>query len=249
MHDSPAFEAVSLKSVRYAIVGGEPMPLPLIDVWHRKGVPIRQGYGLTEFGPNVFSLPEQEAERKAGSIGFPNFYIDTAVVDDAGNHLGDDEVGELVLRGPVAMREYWNNPDATAETIVDGWVYTGDLVRRDDEGFYYVVGRKKDMFISGAENVYPAEIEKVIESHPDVKAVAVIGAPHERWGEVGHAFVVLREDASLSADALLAHARERLAKFKVPKLITFVDSLPLSDSGKILKRALREQVAAEPTTS
>ncbi|MEP0549097.1 MAG: AMP-binding protein [Rhodothermales bacterium] len=240
MHDTPAFAEVSLGSVRYAIVGGEPMPKGLIRAWHAKGVPIRQGYGLTEFGPNVFSLPERDAERKAGSIGFPNFYIDARVVDDGGRELAADEIGELVLRGPAVMAGYWRNPEATAETLRDGWLHTGDLVRRDAEGYFYVVGRKKEMFISGAENVYPAEVEGYLQTHPAVKAVAVVGVPDERWGEVGKAFVVLHDGAALDADALLAFARTGLAKYKVPKHVAFLDALPTSDSGKVLKRALRE---------
>lgn len=245
MHDSPRFASSSLQSVRYAIVGGEPMPLPLIHAWHEKGVPIRQGFGLTEFGPNVYSLPEADAERKIGSIGFPNFYIDAAIQDDEGNILGEDETGELILRGPVAMLGYWNNPEATAETIVDGWLHTGDLVRRDPEGYYYVVGRKKDMFISGAENVYPVEIELAIQRIPEVSAVAVIGVPDERWGEVGHAFIVCKTGATLEPEAVIEHCRANLARYKVPKHVSFVDALPVSDSGKILKRVLRDQHAAE----
>jgi fatty-acyl-CoA synthase len=241
MHEQPAFGEVTLDSVRYAIVGGEPMPNPLIQAWHAKGVPIRQGYGLTEFGPNVFSLPERDAERKAGSIGFPNFYIDARVVDDSGQVLPADEIGELVLRGPAVMVGYWRNPDATAETLTDGWLHTGDLVRRDAEGYFYVVGRKKEMFISGAENVYPAEVEGFLQTHPAVKAVAVVGVPDERWGEVGKAFVVLKEGAPATAEDLVEFARTGLARYKVPKHIAFLDALPTSDSGKVLKRALREQ--------
>jgi fatty-acyl-CoA synthase len=245
LHDAGGFADASLASVRYAIVGGEPMPLPLIRAWHRKGVPIRQGYGLTEFGPNVFSLPEADAERKIGSIGFPNFYVDASVVDDDGRPLAAETVGELALRGPVAMDRYWEAPEATAETVRGGWLHTGDLVRRDAEGYYYVVGRKKDMFISGAENVYPAEVEAVLAGHPAVKAVAVVGVPDDRWGEVGKAFVVLRDGAEASPEEILTHARGRLAKYKIPKHVALLDALPLSDSGKVLKRALREMEASK----
>jgi fatty-acyl-CoA synthase len=240
MHETAAFSEVSLDSVRYAIVGGEPMPLPLIRAWHAKGVPIRQGYGLTEFGPNVFSLSERDAERKAGSIGFPNFYIDARVVDDDGRELPADEIGELVLRGPAAMQGYWRNEAATAETLRDGWLHTGDLVRRDAEGYFYVVGRKKEMFISGAENVYPAEVEAFLQTHLAVKAVAVVGVPDDRWGEVGKAFVVPKEGADVTADEIVEFARTGLARYKVPKHVAFRDALPTSDSGKVLRRALRE---------
>ena len=233
------FPDVSLRTVRYAIVGGEPMPAELIRVWQDKGVPIRQGYGLTEFGPNVFSLNEEDAIRKIGSIGFPNFYVDTRIVNDAGEDLPPGAVGELLLHGPVCTPGYWNNPEATAATIRDGWLHTGDLVRRDDEGYHYVVDRKKDMFISGAENVYPAEIEHCLRRHAAVQAVAVIGVPDEKWGEVGTAFIVPRPDAVPDAADILEFCRLNLAKYKIPKYVVFLDELPVSDSGKILKKQLR----------
>lgn len=233
------FEEVSLASVRYAIVGGEPMPVELIRIWQNKGVPIRQGYGLTEFGPNVFSLNEEDAIRKIGSIGFPNFYIDARIVDDAGAELGADAVGELVLRGPVCTPGYWRNEEATRMAIRDGWFHTGDLVRRDSEGYYYVVDRKKDMYISGAENVYPAEVEHFLRTLPGVKSVAVIGVPDATWGEVGKAYIVREVDATLTADDVLRGCAGNLAKFKIPKYVEFLDALPVSDSGKILKKQLR----------
>ncbi|WP_374029546.1 long-chain fatty acid--CoA ligase [Bdellovibrio bacteriovorus] len=239
MARSPLFEKTDLSKIRYAIVGGEPMPIELIKVWDKKGVPVRQGYGLTEFGPNVFSLNEEDALRKIGSIGFPNFYIEAKVVDNDGKELGADEIGELVLKGPMCMHGYWQNEKATHETIQDGWLYTGDLVRRDSEGYYYVVGRKKDMFISGGENVYPPEIEQILRSHPSVLEAAVIGVPDEKWGEVGKAFVVAK-DSSLSIDDLHNHCVQNLAKFKIPKHFVFLQALPKGDSGKVLKRKLTE---------
>ncbi|MDX9760104.1 MAG: long-chain fatty acid--CoA ligase [Bacteroidota bacterium] len=239
LHDSEGFATASLRSVRYAIVGGEPMPVDLIRAWQEKGVPIRQGYGLTEFGPNVFSLNEDDAIRKIGSIGFPNFYVDTRIVDDTGKDLPPGAVGELLLRGPVCTPGYWNNPEATAATIRDGWLHTGDLVRRDDEGYHYVVDRKKDMFISGAENVYPAEIEHCLRQHAAVQAVAVIGVPDAKWGEVGTAFIVRRPDATAEVEDILEFCRVNLAKYKIPKYVVFLDELPVSDSGKILKKQLR----------
>ncbi len=240
MQQAPEFTEASLRTVRYAIVGGEPMPIKLIRAWQEKGVPIRQGYGLTEFGPNVFSLNEEDAIRKIGSIGFPNFYIDTRIVDDDGNDVADGEAGELLLRGPVCTPGYWNNPAATDATIRHGWLHTGDVVRRDEDGYYFVVDRKKDMFISGAENVYPAEIEQFLRTHPAVKAVAVVGVPDDRWGEAGKAFVVLHEGAQATAEEILDFCRGNLAKYKIPKYVVFLDILPMSDSGKILKKQLRE---------
>ena len=239
MARSPLFEKINLKSLRYAIVGGEPMPIDLIKTWAEKGIPIRQGYGLTEFGPNVFSLNEEDALRKIGSIGFPNFYIDTRVVNDQGFDCKRGEIGELILRGPMCMTGYWKNEKATSETIRDGWLYTGDLVKQDPEGYFYVVGRKKDMFISGGENVYPPEIEQVLRKLPQLREVAVIGIPDEKWGEVGKAFLV--KDGEITFDQIQSHCSLNLAKFKIPKHFVFVSELPKSDSGKILKRKLSEQ--------
>jgi fatty-acyl-CoA synthase len=243
MHRSPHFAEADLSRVRYAIVGGEPMPIDLIRAWQHKGIPIRQGFGLTEFGPNCFSLNEEDSLRKIGSIGFPNFYIETKVVDERGRAVERGEIGELLLRGPVCSPGYWKNAKATSETIVDSWLHTGDLVRQDEEGYFYVSGRKKDMFISGGENVYPVEIEQVISGLPAVREVAVVGVADPRWGEVGRAFVALKSGQVISADELRAHCERNLAKFKVPKSFEIVPELPKGDSGKILKRALREPVS------
>jgi fatty-acyl-CoA synthase len=242
LRESPHFEPTDLRSIRYAVVGGEPMPLPLIKAWHTKGVPVRQGYGLTEFGPNVFSLNEADAERKMGSIGFPNFYIETRIVDDLGNEVTNGEAGELLLRGTVCMNEYWNHPEATAQTIVDGWVHTGDVARCDDEGYFYIVDRKKDMFISGAENVYPAEVEKVLRTHPDIREVAVVGVPDPTWGEVGMAYIALKPGTRMDLAAMQAFCNGQLARYKIPKYVRFIEELPKSDSGKLLKRALSREL-------
>lgn len=238
---SPIFEKTDLSSVRYAIVGGEPMPIDLINVWQKRNIPIRQGYGLTEFGPNVFSLNEEDSTRKIGSIGFPNFYIQTRVVDDQGRDLPQGEIGELLLKGPVCSPGYWRNEKATKETIVDGWLCTGDLVRYDEEGYFYVAGRKKEMFKSGGENVYPVEIERVLSQHPEIREVAVIGVPDAKWGEVGRAYIVPAPGISLSPDQVIGFCTDKLAKFKIPKQVEFLDELPKGDSGKILKRVLKEK--------
>jgi fatty-acyl-CoA synthase len=227
--------------VRFAIVGGEPMPIPQIELWQGKGVPIRQGYGLTEVGPNCFSLPEEDAIRKKGSIGFPNFYIDTRIVDDRERDVETGMPGELLLRSPVVTPGYWNNPGATAETIREGWFHTGDVVVRDKEGYYFVVDRKKDMFISGAENVYPAEVERVLYGHPAVSEAAVVGVPDEKWGETGAAFLVLKPGAEADAAEMRAFCAGHLAKYKIPMHILFVAELPKGPSGKIQKRELKER--------
>ncbi|MCB0377450.1 MAG: o-succinylbenzoate--CoA ligase [Bdellovibrionales bacterium] len=233
-----AFSHVDLSSVRYAIVGGEPMPEPLIQTWAEKGIPVRQGYGLTEFGPNVFSLNEEQALTKKGSIGFPNFYIDVKVVNNEGLEVGPDQVGELLLKGPMAMKGYWHKPEETAKTLKNGWLHTGDLVRKDKEGYFYVVGRKKDMFISGGENVYPAEVERLLHSHQSVQEVAVIGVPDDKWGEVGKAFVVAKKGFDVKPQELQSFCQGKIAKFKIPQHFQLIEELPKGDSGKILKRAL-----------
>lgn len=239
MADTESFERVDLSSVRYAIVGGAAMPLPLIDRWHAKGVRIRQGYGLTEVGPNCFSLNEEDAIRKRGSIGRPNFFFDVRIVAEDGHDCIDDEVGELWLRSDVVTPGYWNNPEATARAIVDGWFATGDLVRRDPEGFFYVVDRKKNMFISGGENVYPAEVELCLAAHDAVVDVAVIGVPDAKWGEVGHAFVTLREDTTLDLTMLRAFCDGKLARYKIPRHLSVLPEIPRNAAGKVDVATLR----------
>jgi fatty-acyl-CoA synthase len=242
MAESDVFDAVGLESVRYAVVGGEAMPEPLIRTWQAKGVPIRQGFGMTEVGVNCFSLPERDALRKIGSIGFPNFYVQTRVVNDDGEDVPTGATGELLMRGPVVTPGYWRDPDATDAAIdADGWFHTGDLVEVDGEGYFFVVGRKKEMFISGGENVYPAEIEAVLHEHDAVTEAAVIGVPDERWGETGAAFLALGgESGDVTTDAIQAFCRERLARYKVPTHVRFLDELPKGSSGKIDRQALRE---------
>ncbi len=238
MAESPLFEKTDLSSVRYAIVGGAPMPIPLINIWHKKGIFIRQGYGLTEVGPNCFSLHQNDAIRKKGSIGFPNFYIEAKIMKDDKTECEVDEVGELWLRSPVVTSGYWKKERETAEAITNGWFHTGDLVKKDSEGYYYVVDRKKNMFISGGENVYPAEIEAFLYTNDKIKEVAVIGVPDEKWGEVGKAFVVLKEKLSLKEEDVIKYCLGNLAKYKIPKYIQFLDELPKNDAGKIDKRKL-----------
>lgn len=236
MTDSPNFEHTDLSSLRYAIVGGAPMPLPLIEIWHKRGVPIRQGYGLTEVGPNCFSLNQDAATRKQGSIGFPNFYLDARIVSEDGVEKGIDQPGELCLRSPVVTPGYWRKPAETAAAITDGWFHTGDMARKDSEGYYYIVDRKKNMFISGGENVYPAEVEALLVQHPDIKAVAVIGIPDEKWGEVGKAFIV--SSHRFSIEEISDFCLKSLAKYKVPKEVEMIEVLPLNEAGKLDRKRL-----------
>ncbi len=238
MADSPLFKKVDLSSVRYAIVGGAPMPIPLINIWHQKGVYIRQGYGLTEVGPNVFSLHQDDAIRKKGSIGFPNFYFDVKVVDDNGNELGENKVGELWLKSPAVTPGYWCKLEETAKVITNGWFHTGDMVTKDDEGYFFVVDRKKNMFISGGENVYPAEIERFLLTHPAIKEAAVIGVADKKWGEVGAAFIVAGENVILSGSEVSDFCKGKLAKYKTPKYFEVVKEIPKNEAGKIDRKKL-----------
>jgi len=240
MADSAEFQKADLSTVRYAIVGGAPMPIPLIEKWHEKGVFIRQGYGLTEVGPNCFSLHHDDAIRKIGSIGFPNFYIEAKVMQNDNHECGIDEVGELWLRSPVVTPGYWKNEEATRSSITDGWFHTGDLVKQDSDGYFFVVDRKKNMFISGGENVYPAEIEKFLYTYPAVKEIAVIGIHDDKWGETGKAFIVLNERYKISEKDIIEFCKGKIAKFKIPKHVAFIKELPRNEAGKIDRIKLKE---------
>ena len=240
---APNWKQADLSSLRFCTSGGAPLPVPLVEKYaEEKRVRFKQGFGMTEYGPGLFALPAGDAIRKAGSIGRPNFFIDVRVMDDDGNELGPNQVGELVLKGPSGCSGYWNKPEASAAAYDDeGWFHTGDMVYHDPEWYFYVVDRKKDMFISGGENVYPAEIEAVLYKHPAVHMCAVIGIPDEKWGDVGKACVVLKPGAQATEEELTAHMQQRLARYKVPKSVEFLPELPISAAGKILKRELREQ--------
>jgi fatty-acyl-CoA synthase len=240
---APNWEAADLSSLRFCTSGGAPLPVPLVDKYTReKNIRFKQGFGMTEFGPGIFALAPQDAIRKAGSIGRPNYYVDARVVDDGNHFLGPDEPGELVLKGPSYCSGYFNNPQSTKEAVDErGFFHTGDLAYFDDEGYFYIVDRKKDMFISGGENVYPAEIEKVLYQHPAVHMCAVIGLPDAKWGEVGRACVVLKPNQTITEEELLKFMTDRLAKYKVPKSVSLLQALPISAAGKILKRELRDQ--------
>ncbi|HEY1584130.1 MAG TPA: AMP-binding protein, partial [Polyangia bacterium] len=243
--DAESFARVDLSSTRMALCGGAPCPLPLIDAYRERGVLFRQGYGLTEVGPNCFSLTPEDAFRKAGSVGWPNFYLETKIVDDAGQPVPVGEVGELALGGPMVTLGYFRNPDATAQAFRGTrFFHTGDLVRRDDEGYHYIVDRKKDMFISGGENIYPAEVELALVTLGGVAEACVIGVPDARWGEVGRAIVVSAPGATLDSTAVLQHLGSRLARYKIPKSVVFTDALPRNSTGKVLRQRVRERFGA-----
>ncbi|WP_210424362.1 acyl-CoA synthetase [Gephyromycinifex aptenodytis] len=237
----PAFATTDWSTVTLAISGGAPCPMPIIETFRALGVPFTEGLGMTETSPICACLGEEDVTRKAGSIGKPVINVEFRIVDEQGRSVPDGEVGELIIRGPNIFAGYWNKPEATSEALRDGWFYSGDLARVDDDGFYSIVDRKKDMVITGGENVYSAEVEQAIIRHPDVREVAVVGKPDQVWGEAVTAFVARAQDSGLTEQELIDWLREHLAHFKCPKHIEFVEELPRNATGKILKRELRKQ--------
>jgi fatty-acyl-CoA synthase len=241
MAEAPGFGDADLTSLRRAIVGGAPMPDALLRTWEARGVAIAQGYGLTEASPNVLCVPREDASRRRGWVGKPYPHVEVALEDTgSGAVVEGPGSGELLVRGPGVFAGYWRDAEATRASLHNGWLHTGDVAERDAEGFYRIRDRLKDMFISGGENVYPAEIEAALHEHPAVADAAVIGVPDERWGEVGVAIVVLRPGAAPGEQELLAHCRARMARFKVPRAVRFAEEIPRSASGKLLKAGLRE---------
>lgn len=234
----PEFERSQFPELLYILVGGEPMPIPLIERWHERGVPIRQGYGMTEVGPNLSSLHQHDALRKKGSIGRPNFYVEIQVVNPEGVPVPAGQAGELLLRGPMCTPGYWRNPEATKSSIRNGWFHSGDLVRQDEDGYLFVVDRIKNMYISGGENVYPAEVERVLLAHPAVQEAAVVPIPDPKWGESGLACLVLHPRHTCTEAELEAHCLQHLARFKVPSKFHILAELPKNDTGKIDRKRL-----------
>ena len=241
MAETANFADADFSSTRFAIFGGEPCPLPVIEAYAQRGVAMRQGYGLTEAGPNCFSLPAADAVSKRGSIGLPNFHVAAQLRREDGSEADVSEVGELWMRGPHVFSGYWQDPKETEAVLVDGWLATGDLMTRDDQGYYYVVGRKKEMFVSGGENVYPAQIERTLQSHEAIALAAVVSMPDARWGESGVAFVKLEPGREIETETVLDWCRKHLAGFQCPREIVIVEELPMGDSGKIDKRLLADQ--------
>ncbi len=245
MAEHASFRETDLSSLRTAIVGGAPMPEALIRTWTERGIALVQGYGLSEAAPNVLGLPPEYATTKIGYAGKAYPHVQVALADEHGAFLTGSAIGELVVRGPNVFAGYWRDPDATAAALRNGWLHTGDIAERDGEGFYRIRDRLKDMYISGGENVYPAEVESVLMEHTAVVEAAVIGVPDQRWGEVGLAIVVAREP--VDSDELIRWCRERLANFKVPRRIAFVDEMPRSGMNKVLKRELAASLAEKET--
>lgn len=242
MMDSPRFQEIDFSSMRFLISGGAPCPVPLIEAYQRRGVAFTQGFGLTEVGPNCFRLGLEDAVSKAGSIGFPSFHSEARIVDDEGRAVPRGAVGELLLKGQHVCSGYWRNSEATSAAISGGWFYTGDLARQDEEGYYYIVGRAKDMIISGGENIYPAEVESVLHGHPAIASAALIGISDDKWGEMPVAVIIPRTDRVLTPDEVIEFCSGKLARYKIPKQVYFVTEFPLSASGKVVKRILKEEI-------
>ena len=241
----PAYAGSDLSRLKAIVCGGAPVPRALVEDYLAAGVRLLDGYGLSEAG-TVFGMPLDDATlaRKAGSSGVPALTIEARLVGADARDVGPGEVGEIWLRGPSVTPGYWNQPEATARAFHDGWYKTGDAARRDEDGFYYIVDRWKDMYISGGENVYPAEVENVLAGHPAVAEAAVVGVADAQWGESGCAYVVPRDGRALAAAEILEFCRPKLARYKVPKHVRFVEALPRTGSGKVRKDELRHAFAS-----
>lgn len=240
--NDPSLPDRDLSALTFAVAGGAPCPLVVIKALHSAGMQFTEGFGMTETAPVAACLQPEDVIDHAGSIGRPVNHMDFRLVDANDEPVGVDEVGELTVRGPSVFVGYWNKPETTAHALRGGWFHTGDMGRVDSDGFYTLVDRKNDMIISGGENVYPIEAEQVLYEHPDVVEVAVIGVPDDAWGELVTAVVVTADGANVDAEDLIGWTRARLAAFKVPKRVEFVDQLPRNATGKILKRELRHDL-------
>jgi fatty-acyl-CoA synthase len=247
MMQHPDFADTDLSRLRIAGVGGAPCALTIMETWMERGVLLSQGFGMTETSPACIFLDPGDALRKIGSTGKALMHTELRIVNDDGDDCGPGEVGELWVAGPHITPGYWNKPEATASAFDGRWLKTGDAARRDDEGFVYIVDRWKDMYISGGENVYPAEVENVLYQLPEVAEAAVIGVPNDRWGEVGLAVIALKPGAELDRTRVQEHCVHRLAKFKVPNDVAIVEALPRNATGKVLKRELRTQFVGADT--
>jgi fatty-acyl-CoA synthase len=244
LQQHPAWPTTDFSRMRIIIAGGAACPDPIRAAFAQRDLTFKTGYGLTEAGPNTFWLPDEQLAAKPGAVGYPLWDVATRIVDDDGRDLPPDSVGELLIRGPHVCAGYWQRPAESTAMLRDGWLATGDLARRDADGCHWIVGRRKEMFISGGENIYPAEIENVIAGHPAVAEVAVIGLPDVRWGEVGCAAVVARPTAELSVAALAAFVAERLPRYKQPRRWRLLPALPRTGAGKVDRPALTQVLLA-----
>ncbi|MDE2134917.1 MAG: AMP-binding protein [Alphaproteobacteria bacterium] len=240
----PRFGEVDLSKVRSWGCGGAPLPDATVQQFARRGALVCNGYGMTETGPTCFLMSPDWVTRKAGSIGKPQLLVSTRIVDTNGEDVADGETGEIWISGPGITPGYWNRPDATKAAFHGRWLRSGDLVRRDADGFHYIVGRSKEMFISGAENVYPAEVENVLIEHPHILEAAVVAIPDARWGEAGRAYVLPRPGCRPEIGDLRRFCRERLAAYKCPKEFVIVRDFPRTAAGKVQKHKLKSEPPA-----
>ena len=242
LRDHPKNREADFSKIKVMLAGAEAVPEALVNWWYERGVVIQEGYGMTENVASCVVLGYDDVPGKVGSAGKPLKHTQIKIMKEDGTEAAAGESGELWCRGPVVTPGYWRRPDANEETFVDGWLRTGDIGSMDADGYIYIEDRLKDMYISGGENVYPAEIENILYQLQDIREVAVIGVPDERWGETGCAVVALQDGADLTAEAILAHCRDKLARFKHPNHVVFVDALPRNATGKVLKFELRKSV-------
>jgi fatty-acyl-CoA synthase len=248
MAAQPSFADTDFTRLIIGGVGGAPMPVPLLKVWEARGVALQQGYGMTETSPAVLALDREDAAAKAGSAGKPVLHTEVRIVKPDGSDAATGELGELWVKGPNITPGYWNRPEANATSFTDGWLHTGDATRMDEDGFYYIVDRWKDMYISGGENVYPAEVENVLYQIAGIAEAAVIGIPDATWGETGLAIVALKPNHTVSETEIVAHCRANLARFKCPQRVDFVTALPRNATGKVHKPTLRATYVSALTT-
>lgn len=243
LQENPRWEQSNFDHLKLVISGGAPCPMTVYEKFWNKNVDFKSGFGMTEAGPNTFWLPKEMVKQKPGSVGYPLMHVELKLVDQHGATIDKPHVvGELLIRGPHRTPGYRNNPHATAEAIdTEGWLHSGDLAYRDEDGCYYIGGRQKEMYISGGENIYPLEVESALYTHPAVREAAVFGVHSSKWGEVGRAVISVKPGASVTEESLTAWLRDHMARYKVPHRIFITDELKKTAAGKISKAELRRQ--------